>query len=498
MERPNDIAEAEAANLAAGTLAPRKRARRVITKAPAAKVTPAGSVVVVQDAPSPVDSAELRKAVEAITVRNTSSSGEISLIQRKAYNAMLQIAQKNRTGDEITFEVPISELESLVGHTNSNNREYLKQMARQLMDIKVEFDFKGESAGRKSAWGIANMVAEVYISDDGQRIKWSFPPELAKRLLNPEVYNRIDMRMQNVFTSGSALTLYETVSRYYGFELRETFREHWTAWSVILSGAPKPHAQFRDFNKMLMRAMEQVNAHETRFSIELHLSKRGRKIDKLWFVLKEKEQSQLPLESQATMVSELVMKSLMTLGLTDNEITLLAMEHDEDYLLAQAEFTSKRMSKSGMDPITHPKGFFQSAVENNYADAPRRSLQKRESPAHKLLTAPTAKPRAKSKPDIKRTLDTMKEAWRAAKIKEIEEKFQAQDSAKRAKIIDDIKQDLSANTVIWDQYRKKGLSKLVLKTVYEIIMKKNVPEPSAEDLLQFALETGSLQTVAAA
>ncbi|WP_425953128.1 RepB family plasmid replication initiator protein [Ralstonia pseudosolanacearum] len=429
--------------------------------------------------------------MEAITIRNVSTSGEITFLQRKAYNAMLQIAQQNRVDNEITFEVPISEFEALVGHTTSNSRDYLKQMARQLASIQVEFDFKGDSAKRKSSWGIANMVAEVYISEDGQNIKFSFPPELAKRLLDPEMYNRIDMRMQNLFTSYSALTLYETVSRYYGFAQRETFREHWTAWSIILSGSSEPHTEFRDFNKMLTRAIDQVNAHETRFKIVPHLSKRGRKMDKLWFVLEDLQQAQLPLSGSPTIVGDELMKRLRLFGLQDDEITTAAMQYDEEYLLAQADYTDKRIKKKGADPVSSPRAYFLDSIEKNYADAPRRPPRAVEEPPVQQS------PRALPKPDAKQALSSMRDAWRLSKREEIRQRFVAQSDEMKLKIIADIEDDFRKNAAAWKRYKSEGVtSGLVETTVVDLILAKNCPEPTAEELLQFALETGSLMAPA--
>lgn len=130
-----------------------------------------------------------------------------------------------------------------------------------------------------------------------------------------------------------------------GFPNRRTFREHWTTWSVILSGQKEPHAQFRDFNKMLVRALDQVNAHESRFKVIPHLSKQGRKMDELWFVLEDQEQPQLPLDSLPAMVSEELIKRLRAFGVLDEEVSSIALSYDEEYLLAQADYTDKRLKK---------------------------------------------------------------------------------------------------------------------------------------------------------
>ncbi|MCB4350153.1 replication initiation protein (plasmid) [Burkholderia vietnamiensis] len=483
----------EAADLAEGSTSQVKTRRQRRKRAVVGRTESSRSKMVVvkdEEAETPV---ELRKAPETIIIRNMSSNGEITYLQRKAYNAMVHIAQKNRKGDEVTFEVSVAEFASLCGQNTPNSRDYLKQMAREVASIRAEFDFRGDSKSGRSGWGVANMIAEVYISDDGQSIKFSFPSELAKRVLDPEIYNRIDMRMQNVFTSHSALTLWEITTRYWGSPNRRTFREHWTTWSVILSGQKEPHAQFRDFNKMLVRALDQVNAHESRFKVIPHLSKQGRKMDELWFVLEDQEQPQLPLDSLPAMVSEELIKRLRAFGVLDEEVSSIALSYDEEYLLAQADYTDKRLKKKD-DPVTSPKAFFMSAVEGNYAKSPRRTVSA-------AATATPALPRPleklPAKPDAKQALSTVKDAWKKAKLEEIRATFVVQTEEKKAEIVAGIEDDLRKIAIAWKQYSSKGITKLVETTVVDLIFKKNVPEPSAEELLQFALETGSFTAGAA-
>lgn len=434
--------------------------------------------------------AEFRKAVEAITVRNVSTGGgEITLLQRKSYNAMLHVAQRTRKGNEVTFEITAAELESLVGHGGSSNREYLKAIARGLTDIKLEFDFKGTGPNRKkSGWGVANMVAEVYLSPDGSRIRFSFPPELANKLLDPEIYNKIDLRMQNLFTSGSALALYEIVTRYYGFQRNETFREPWETWSMQLSGATEPHREFRDFNKMLTRAIDQVNTHETRFQIEPHFSKRGRKMDKLWFVLVPQEQPQLPLNGTPTLVGDEVLKRLREFGLPDEDVTRLAVHYEEEYLLAQADYTDKRIKKKNSPPVASPKEYFEASVQNNYAQAPRRPVNVAQSRS----SEDEHKARALAKPDAAQAVSSMLQQWKKSKLDAISAEFSAAVPEKRKAIFESLIEQFSSPIVT--SYRKNGFSKMVEAAIVNALFKERHPkEPTAEELFLFAFENGVLK-----
>jgi len=459
--------------------------RRADSLSTGKRVISKGKVIVIDKKPSTAE-VQLRKAVEAIIVRNVGTTGEITFLQRKVYNAMLHIAQRTRMKDQMTFEVPIAQFEELVGHNDTNNRQYLKEILRSLTKMQVEFDYKGSGKKHSGGWGIANMVAEVYISPDGQRVRYSFPPDLSKKLLDPEIFNRIDMRMQAQFGSYSALTLFETVSRYATSEMRETFRAHWTDWSMLLSGAATPHSQFRDFNKLMLRAVDHVNQRSQQYRVVPYLSKRQRKMDQLWFYMEPLEQPSLALISPAPMVGDEVRTKLRSFGLVDSDITPLAMQYDEEYLLAQADYTAKREKKKGAPPLTNPKAFYLKAVNENYAAVPLRQPV----PVTSELLPNTKQKIAKT--TAKQTMGSIAELWRAHKIKELRNEFISESEGKKLEIIESVLPQLQQNTVVWAQYQKKGLTRTVETTVIDLIFQKNCSQPTAEELLQFAIESGTL------
>lgn len=457
---------------------PRKRTPRARTS----------RAVVVSDS-NPQDSLLLRKATEALTIRNI-SAGEITFLQRKAYNAMLQVAQRGDT-EQVTFEVPIKEFESLVGHNTPNSRDYLKNMIRQMTSTQVEFDYRGDGK-KKGSWGIANLIAEVYVNEETSSIRFSFPPELKKKLLDPAIYNRIDLRMQNLFTSYSALTLYEMVSRYYTSETKRTFAEHWTVWSMLISGSKDPHKNYREFSKMLARAIDQINTHEKRYRIVPHVSKRERKIDQLWFVIEEQQQGQLALGDSPALVGDELLKRLRAYGLEDKEIAQLVVQYDEDYLFAQAGYTDKRLQNKKAKPIGNVKGFYLGAVENNYADVPRR----RQTP--KADDQAPQKPALQDAPNSKKPDDVMSalaDSWRKAKTTEIMVQFRAQSLDKKNEILADLEQDLRKNTIVWRSYQKYGPTRpSVEAAIANIMVEKHLGQPTADELLRFGMAQGLLKS----
>lgn len=475
---------------------PRPRAARVKRTAAATTDTSptkrkrAPKLQVVRDV-EPSKAVELKKATEALSMRNVSAASDFTFLQRKLYNTLLQFAQQ-RPSDEMVHQIPIKQVEDNIGHTTSNSRDYLKKVLASMLQTQVEFDYKGESPGRKSDWGIANLIAEAYILEDGQTLRFSFPPDLKRRLLDPAIFNLIDLRMQYHFSSFSALTLHEITSRYLGSPMGETYRAHWSEWSVVLSGSATPHAEFRDFNKMLGRAIDQVNSIERRFRITPHVTKANRKMDKLWFKLETLIQPGLDLGPSPELVSQDVSKRLKALSLSQKDIAELGMTHDEEYLLAQADYTEAQIRKEGAN-VASPAAYFKAAVTNNYAKAP---TQKRGSDTTSTKKTAASKPSEKAKPAPSSApkvaptsqMADLLEQWGAAQREIIRSDFMALSDDEKNHLAVKYENELRKDEFAYSQFRSKGLNMIVINCLVAIQFKERFPEnPSSETLLQFLL-----------
>jgi hypothetical protein len=442
---------------------------------------------------------ELRKANQALTVRNRSSE-DISFLARKAYNVMLQIAQETMaaTGDDqrVTFETTLKDFERRVGHTTPNGREYLKQILRQLASIQVEFDYRSTrpaTAGEVKSWGIANMVAEVYIDEDTATLRWSFPPELSKKMLDPALYNLIDLRTLMMFTSHSALALYEICSRYFMTPSLRTFQDHWTGWSILLSGSREAHKTYREFNKMLTRALAQVREVSPNYEIVPFFTKTGRRVNNLWFQITPVKQPSLLGASPPSAISKELEMRMSELGLPKDDIATLMARFDEEYLLAQLDYTKQRAENKKQEPIASVTGFFMKACEKNFAGTPLRpraglvegmndgviEVEAKEVPApmHRTSVVDTR-------------LDLLKQQWRNAKMKEIREDLGAKADHERLAIVVALEPIIEAqHPTIWVQYQRKGIASASVENyVIELLFAKQYPQdPSAEDLLMFSL-----------
>lgn len=477
------------------TRAPRKKKVAPDTTEPVPQKRKRATKLKVVREIEPSKSLVLKKAVEAVGMRNVSTTGDFTFLQRKIYNSLLQFAQQ-QPETEMIHNIPLKELEELLCYETSNSRESLKKVLRSMAQVQVEFDYKGDSPGRQSGWGIANLIAEVYILEDNQTVRYSFPAELKRRLLDPSIFNLIDLRMQYHFTSYSALALHEVVSRYFGFTQGETFREHWTAWSLLLSGSAKPHTEFRDFNKMLGRAVEQVNSIEKRFQIEAVVTRVNRKIEKLWFKLETIKQPELLLASEPQMIGSEVIKRLRALSLSASDIEEYGMNYDEEYLLAQVDYTEAQIKKK-KDAVASPVAYFKAAVANNYAKAPVKDKKTLDAGGE----APGAETKKRSKkgatePKVSQgsQMNALLEQWASAQRNKIREEFTNLGPEDQQALLEKYEPELKKNDLAYKQYRSKGLNAMVQSCLVGIIFDERFTEaPSSDELLNFLLaSTGSV------
>ena len=113
----------------------------------------------------------------------------------------------------------------------------------------------------KQEWGVASLLANAKIRDG--ICTYSFAPELRYKLYNPRVYAKLNLRLQNQFTSRYALVLWEVCFDYFDrdrqkgetpFISLETFRD-------LLGIEKHEYPAFSIFNRAVIKpALKEINA----------------------------------------------------------------------------------------------------------------------------------------------------------------------------------------------------------------------------------------------
>ena len=127
------------------------------------------------------------------------------LVQRKAwfelvYRALPSMASQNE------FSIPIKDLKEAIGWDESKNDEKLKELLHQLTSTSVQWNILEKD--KKEVWESNALLAGCRIVKGSGICNYAFSPFLQKKLLNPEMYAKIDLIVSHKFKSKYALAIY--------------------------------------------------------------------------------------------------------------------------------------------------------------------------------------------------------------------------------------------------------------------------------------------------
>lgn len=301
---------------------------------------------------------DLKKHVAAIQVSN-----KVGLLGRKSWNVLLLNAYEDLLKKD-KHEIPLSVLCETTGH-NSRNYESIKMALKRLQTTLVEWDILGgadvngvwvdncASAQMLGSWKISEGVLEYY-----------FPQGLPELLFEPSVYQRIDISQQKLFKSSHSLALWENCFRYVG--VGSTGFIEVDKWRELLGGTGKIHQQYKFFKvKVLNPAIKEVN-EVSNISVEMQTEKKGRKITKICFLVKEKEQKNLFSDALHDLKASAEYEDLLKVGAHKVQAIKWLGDHSFPYIREKLNLLAKVQQKKTLD---NPVGWLRKAIENDYADS---------------------------------------------------------------------------------------------------------------------------------
>ena len=327
---------------------------------------------------------EVVKASPAIQIQS-----KISLLQRRAWNVLLANAYNELPNHEI-HRVSMVELAAKLGF-DSKNENYLKEVLRELRFCEVEWNLLNKD--NKQVWGVAGLLASVEIENG--ICTYAFAPHLRLKLYNPRVYAKLNLRLQNRFTSRYALVLWELCFDYFDtdrnqgetpFISLETFRE-------LLGIESDEYPAFSIFNRAVIKpAINEINK-ETDYLVEVEQKRVGRKVAELKFRITRVKQISLQeslfpdIENLPPVAVELVQAEIdrrMAQQIADAEWDFVNPQKLSppgtypDFLAYIAEKIEMSLSAAG---VKNRAGYIIEAIRENYQDP---ELQKqREARAEK-------------------------------------------------------------------------------------------------------------------
>lgn len=336
---------------------------------------------------------EVIKASPAIQIES-----KITHLQRRAWNVLLANAYNELPNRDI-HRVSVAELAKKLGF-NSHNEDYLKETLEALVDCTVKWNILGKD--KKEEWGVASLLAEARIKDG--ICTYAYSPYLRTRLYNPRIYTKLNLRLQNQFSSRYALILWEICFDYFDLSRNEgetpfipleTFRE-------LMGIEADEYRTFKALNQTLIKpAIKEINAL-TNFFIEVEPKRIGRRIGELKFKisrLKELpslEPTQMPLFDEIEDLPTIAIK-LVQAGVSRKEALRIANQEWEvvdaaappedktDFALyVEEKIEIARHATS----VKNAGGFIVKAIQENYQNPEfQKQLQAEKAAEKKAMLA---------------------------------------------------------------------------------------------------------------
>jgi hypothetical protein len=277
---------------------------------------------------------QLKKHVAAIHI-----SGRLSFVQRKIANVLLLNAYKDLI-EKDEFEVNISDLSLAIG-LNSNNIEYLKKAFRALASTSIEWNLMDASG--QEEWTVCSILSDATLKKG--KCYYSYSSKLKKRLYNPSMYARINLAIQNRFSSNYALALYENAFRYKnigstGWIEVDLFRKLMGVEDLSYS---KSFKRLKD--KVIKPAIAEINEYSD-IHLELdHVMKREkRKITSIRFLVKKKNNKIRLFDMQADLFNQKLLTRIRDeFGIPENQGKGLLVTYDEPYILEILDHVAKEV-----------------------------------------------------------------------------------------------------------------------------------------------------------
>lgn len=319
--------------------------------------------------------AHVIKAKEAIHMSN-----DVTLLQRKAWNILLYNAYGELPSRDV-HQMNVTDLMERM-EFNSNNDRHLKRTLEALARAAVTWDVLDES-GKAKSWGVLSLLAEAKIEDG--ILTYSYGPILRKALYNPRMYARINLAIQNEFSSKHSLALYEICVHW---RRRESGcgETPWISLARFRELMGIPEEQYKDFRRLNQRVikepLQEINT-VTDLNIRPDYRRNGRTVTavkfRIWSKMHAEQESLAPSKDALAedALPEMV-QQLTRVGVPEYEaknIWHLGWDYVDASERGKGQFAAYVREKIAIleakpaNEVQNPTGFLIEAVRRNYTDA---------------------------------------------------------------------------------------------------------------------------------
>lgn len=415
----------------------------------------------------------LKKPVQAIHMGIT--GGFINKTQRLAFNAMLKNAHDIEAASPDTnheiYSINRDVLQSMIGY-KSTNRKHLRETLMNMMNLKVEWDILNQDGSAR--W--AACVLMPYVEFDEHKVRYSYVSNLKSMLMNPEIYQRLDLRIQSSLRLDASVALYDWVNRFRTNPSKTTNLMTWEQWRWVIYGQIDSESSSLNEYKVFKRdklnpAIAEINS-TTDLQITLEEDKDGgRKVKYLKFIVLEKEIFNAEKKSDQT--QEDWNKKLGDMNLTERERKKIIQTYSTDIIKAHYEYTMNRVGDKTKVTLKSIGAYFKNAIKSGYANELVQDQLKKENNQSANI------------------MSDIEEQFRSVRNVEASGLFRELASEERERLIAEYNQQIEIKGAAIPSDPVKRIKRLMLP-FYAWYSQKTWGAPTAQELLTFAMHNGSL------
>ncbi len=309
---------------------------------------------------------EVKKHVGAIHIK-----GRLSLLQRKLWNVLLLNAYEKLRGVR-KHQIRETHLAQICGY-NSHNRAFLRNTLRSLAQTTVEWNILHDGGGDE--WGVATLLASAKIRNG--LCVYEYSDELSEKLYHPEVYARINLRIQRSFRSSYGLALYENCVRFRNTATRTTGFKPLSVWRDMLGVEDGKYKDFRNLRRRVLdAAVKEVNEYSD-ILLSVQLQRKGRKVVGVKFDIEDNPQLSLDLDVDPRRPAlEVIVEDKETLALPspvfervaafglEAQASDIISKYDEDRINGNLDIIEAKISRG--EKIESIPAIARDAIEKDY------------------------------------------------------------------------------------------------------------------------------------
>jgi hypothetical protein len=354
---------------------------------------------------------------KAVQVVHSKPRAPMSLLQRKVSNSWLKNAVQHEPDEEGWWAIRIADMATEIGF-DSNNREYLRDSALELMRIVFEWDVVA-AEGKRSKWKASVLFPDVEMT--AELVRYRISTQLRDQVLKPDMYAMIDMNVVAKFRRASSLALYEFCVRFE--RIGRTAEIPWESFRDMVLGESTEAKSYREYKyfkqKVLKPSVAEVNA-QADLQVELKETHEGRRIKNILFTVHKPSRPLLEVVIDDERVMQLV-GEMVGIGLLQSEAKKMSKLHRLEELSAAVAYVKRRIADKRSAQVENPAAYFRQALKNNWGivESPQASAdEKKAVPARKSSAA-----------------DKLLEQYMAEQLKQAEAYFKELDAADQDALI---------------------------------------------------------------